>query len=124
MPTTGAIAEKPSRPRRRWFGLRFSLRTLLLAITFVCIVSGLLLNRAVRQRAAVLRFNALSANRQPSHGEHLATMLYAHQGQVHSRPILPAWQRPLARLLGEQAFGEVTGVQILELLRPGDLHRG
>jgi hypothetical protein len=108
-----APAEKPAATPRRWFTLRFSLRTFLIVITIVCLASGLVLNRAIRQRIAVRRFNALAAERPPMRGEHLPMMLYAHNGQVHSRPILPEWQRPLARLLGEEAFGEVVGVQIL-----------
>jgi hypothetical protein len=81
-------------------------------LTIASLASGLVLNRAIRQRAAVQRFKALTAERPPSHGEHLPTMLYAHGGHIHSRPILPEWQRPLARLLGEEAFGQPIGVQI------------
>jgi hypothetical protein len=109
-----ATADKSARTARRWIGLRFSLRTLLVAITFVCVGSGLVLSRAVHQRAAVRRFLELGAQRSPLQGESLPTMLYAHNEQVHSRPILPEWQRPLVRLLGEEAFGTPIGVQILD----------
>jgi len=112
VPTSNLPAANSARPARRWLGLRFSLRTLLFVITIVCLASGLVLNRAIRQRIAVQRFNALSANRPDLDGEHLPTMLYAHNGQVHSRPILPEWEGPLARFLGEEAFGEVIGVQL------------
>jgi hypothetical protein len=40
-----------SRPRRRWF--RYSLRTLLAGFTLVCLVLGLIVSRAERQRRAV-----------------------------------------------------------------------
>lgn len=113
MSTSAAPAEKPAAPPRCRLALRYSLRTFLIAITIVCLASGLWLNRAVRQRVAVRHFLALFADQSLDSGEHLATMLYAHGGQVHSRPILPKWQQPLARLLGEEAFGELVGVQIL-----------
>ena len=113
MSTPAAPADKPAAPPRHRLALRYSLRTFLIAITIVCLASGLWLNRAVRQRIAVRHFTALYAGQTLDSGEHLATMLYAHGGQVHSRPILPKWQQPLARLLGEEAFGELIGVQIL-----------
>jgi len=97
---------------RRWFVPRYSLRTLLVVMTVVCLVSGFWLNKAFRQRDAVRRFNQLTANRPDSHGEHMVTTLYRHGGAVHSAPIVPEWLHPLRDLIGVEAFGEVVGVQL------------
>ena len=108
--------DKPAPPKRRWFRLQFSLRALLLLMTLVCIVCGAWLNRAIRQRTAVRRFYELTAARDDSYpsGESAVTMTYRYRGKnEYYKPIVPKWQHPLRDALGEEAFGEVTGVQLM-----------
>ena len=45
------VAAKPARSRRRW--LRFSLRTLFIVVTLLCVWLGIQVNAARRQREAV-----------------------------------------------------------------------
>lgn len=109
------IPAADNRPRRNRWGLRFSLRTLLIVMTIVCLVSGFWLNRAIRQRTAVRKFYELTANRPPSHGDELVTMGYRYQGRdQYYKPIIPRWLHPVRDLIGEEAFGEVTGVQLID----------
>ena len=99
----------------RWLLPRYSLRALLVLISVACLVSGFWLNKAIRQRAAVRHFEALTANRPPSHGEHLVTICYRYRGRdEYYKPIVPKWLHPLRDFMGEEAFGEVTGVQLLD----------
>ena len=106
---------KKSSPARRRFGFRFSLRTLLIVMTLACLVCGFFLNKLIRQRTAVRRFYELTAHRPDSHGDHLVTMGYRYQGRdEYYKPIIPKWQHPFRDLFGEEAFGEVTGVQLLD----------
>jgi hypothetical protein len=112
-PTEPTTAERPS-PQRRRLRFRFSLRTLLIVMTVVCLVSGFWLNRAIRQRTAVRRFYELTANRLPIDGDELVTMIYRHRGKDHyAKPIIAKWLRPLTDAIGEEAFGDVIGVQLL-----------
>jgi hypothetical protein len=88
---------------------------MLIATTAVCLVSGLFLNQLIRQRTAVRRFYELTSHRPDAHGEHLVTMGYRYQGKdEYYKPIIPKWQYPLRVLFGEEALGEVTGVQLLD----------
>ena len=99
--------------KRRWF--QFSLRTLLVLVTMGCLAGGWWINRAFQQREAVLRFYELTANRPDSHGDSLVTMGYRHQGKdQYYKPIIPNWLHWLRDMIGEECFGEVTGVQILD----------
>ena len=98
---------------RRWF--QFSLRTLLVLVTIGCIAGGWWINRAFQQRTAVRRFYELTANRPDSHGDSLVTMGYRHQGKdQYYKPIIPKSLHWLRDMIGEECFGEVTGVQILD----------
>ena len=47
----------PSKPRRRWF--QFSLRTLMVLVTVLCVWLGLVSERARKQREAVAAIEAL-----------------------------------------------------------------
>jgi len=100
-------------PRRRSLWPRYSLRTLFVLITVVCVVLGLWMHRVVRQRTAVRRFYELTANRPSDHGEQLVTMGYRYRGDTHSKPIVEEWLHPLRDLIGEEAFGEITLVQLI-----------
>ena len=102
-----------ARHKRRWF--QFSLRTLLILVTVGCICGGWWLNRAFQQRTAVRRFYELTAHRPDSHGDSLVTMGYRHQGKdEYYKPIIPKWLHWLRDMIGEECFGEVTGVQLLD----------
>jgi hypothetical protein len=82
-------------------------------LTVACLLGGYRMNQVFRQRAAVLRFYELTANRATDHGDSLTTMGYRHQGRdQYYKPIVPKWLHPLRDLMGEKAFGEVTGVQL------------
>src|SRR5262245_43445319 len=92
-------------PRRRWWLPRYSLRTLFIVMTVVCLVGGYWLKGAVRQRNAVRRFNEGSAQ----------IMYRGRAGdKVSLEPIIPVWLRPLSHLLGEEAFGDVRTVFLFE----------
>ena len=102
-----------TRPIKRWF--QFSLRTLLVLVTTGCVAGGWWINRAFQQRAAVRRFYELTAKRPDSHGDSLVTMGYRYQGKdQYYKPIIPQWLHWLRDMIGEECFGEVTGVQILD----------
>jgi len=102
---------------RRWFVSRYRLRTLLIVMTVVCVVSGYWLNRAFRQRDAVRRFNQLAADRG---GDTPVTMLYHHKGDVHWAPIIPEWLHPVRDLVGSEAFGNPIGVQLVRTAATDD----
>jgi hypothetical protein len=105
-----AVAAKA--PARRWSLFRFSLRTLLIAMTVACVVCGLWMNRLIRQRTAVRRFYELTANRKSPGSDNLTTMGYRYQGKdAYYKPLADKWLHPW---IGEEAFGEVTGVQLLD----------
>ena len=95
---------QPTKPGR-WFVPRYSLRTLLIAMTVICVVSGYWLNKAFRQREAVRRFNQLTTNWGVAVG-------YRNGDAVYSSPVTPAWLHPLRTALGEEAFGEVISVDL------------
>ena len=98
---------------RRWF--QFSLRTLLVLVTVGCIAGGWWINRAFQQRTAVRRFYELTAHRQRQHSDSLTTMGYRYQGKdQYYKPIIPKWLHWLRDMIGEECFGEVTGVQLLD----------
>ena len=99
--------------KRRWF--QFSLRTLLILVTIGCVGGGWWLNRAFRQRAAVRRFYELTADRQSHRHDAPVTMCYRYQGKdQYYKPIIPKWLHWLRDMIGEECFGEVTGVQLLD----------
>jgi hypothetical protein len=107
------IAVTVSPPKRRSF--QFSLRTLLVLVTVGCLVGGWWINRAFQQRAAVRRFYELTADRPSQHGDSLTTMGYRYQGKdQYYKPIIPKSLHWLGDMIGEECFGEVTGVQILD----------
>jgi hypothetical protein len=99
----------------RWLRPRFSLRALLVGVTVACLVGGYWMNRAIRQRTAVRRFYVLTAARTEPGYEDLVTMGYRYRGKdQYYKPIVPKWLHPWRDLVGEEAFGEVTGVQLIE----------
>jgi hypothetical protein len=103
----------PLRPKRRWF--QFSLRTLLVLVTLGCLAGGWWINRAFQQRAAVRRFYELTANRPSQQGDSLTTMGYRYQGRdQYYKPIVPKSLHWLRDMIGEECFGEVTGVQLTD----------
>jgi hypothetical protein len=109
-------------PKRRKLLLRFSLRTLLIVMTAVCIFSGLWISKVIHQRTAVRRFYQLTASRaRTPGGDQLTTMGYSYGGKdAYYKPIIPKWQHPLRDALGEEAFGEITGVQLLSTAATDD----
>ena len=116
---------------------RYSLRTLLVALTLACLACGFWMNGSLRQRAAVRYLVALNAAHRrvpvgggmwgggggPAEGIDMQVLAYRAQGRDdHHRPDIPWWQRPVAAVLGEEACGEVTGVQLMQLpATDGDL---
>src|SRR5262245_35950932 len=103
-----SAAEPTTKPRsRRW--LTFSLRTLLIAMTVCCLITGWWINGLIRQRTAVRRFYELTANRAD---KDLVTMGYRFEGKdQYYKPLAYKWLHPL---IGEEAFGEVTGIQLMD----------
>jgi hypothetical protein len=97
---------------RRWF--QFSLRTLLVIVTIGSVAGGWWINRAFQQRAAVRRFYELTANRHNPFWGELTTMGYRYKGKDKSKPVIPKWLHWLRDMIGEECFGEVTGVQLLD----------
>jgi hypothetical protein len=99
----------------RWsFRPRFSLQTLFIVMTVACLLGGYWMNRAIRQRTAVRRFYELTADRESGPLGDLTTMGYRYQGKdQYYKPITPQWLHPLRDMIGEEAFGEVTGVQLM-----------
>ena len=84
-------------------------------MTVFGLVGGYWMNKTYRQRAAVRRFYALTADASPHRDKDLVTMGYRHQGRdEYYKPIVPKWLHPLRDLIGEEAFGEVTGVQLTD----------
>jgi hypothetical protein len=96
------MTEPSAKPRRRWF--RFSLRTLLIAVTLLCVWLGYETTQAVRQRRAVELVNGIG-------GE----IYYAHQRDAkgNNNPMLDPWApRWLRELVGEDYFVTVSEVHI------------
>jgi hypothetical protein len=92
-PGVASTLPQPAAPRagRRW--LRFSLRTMLLVVTVLCVWLGVKVNQARRQKEAVAALEELGA-----------TIYYAHQRQEEDDlrfdagrpPNVPNWLRELA----------------------------
>jgi hypothetical protein len=114
LPAEKTPEDKPFRAKRRWLVPRYSLRTMLVLMTTACLFSGYWLNTAIHQRKSVRRFNELAAQRPVSmQGNHIMTMAYRYRGRDdYDRPVIPWWAQPLKMILGEEAFGEVAGVQL------------
>jgi hypothetical protein len=85
-------------------------------LTVLCLTGGWWCTQAFRQRAAVLRFYELTAQRSKGDGhDDLVTMGYRHEDKdQYYKPILSQPQRWLASFIGEECFGEVTGVQLID----------
>jgi len=84
----------PSKPRRRWF--QFSLRTLLVLLTVLCVWLGVTVNRARKQREAVAAIEALGGY-----------VRYEYQYGSGQEPPGPKWLR---ELIGEEYFVSVVYV--------------
>ncbi len=103
---------EPATNRRRWF--RYSMRTLLVVVTLLCIWLGLVVSRAERQRRAVVVLRAVNAN------IFYDTPLSIPAGE-------PANWRWLRSWIGDDYFDDVTEVFMLQdaddelLRRVGDL---
>jgi hypothetical protein len=87
------------RPRRRW--LRYSLRSLLILTTVLCIWLGIKVNQARRQKEAVARLKELGAE-----------ILYSHQRSESGRSFDPRKELDLPRWLRQ-----LTGDDFLCILR-------
>jgi hypothetical protein len=103
-----------TKPKHRWF--RFSLRTLLVLMTVLCVWLGFKVNAARRQKEAVLAIREAGA-----------MILFDYQltpvpGSKQKKfdatrsPPAPVWLR---KLLGDESFGNVTIVQLHTLDLPG-----
>ncbi|MGE3409582.1 MAG: hypothetical protein AB7I37_22380 [Pirellulales bacterium] len=110
---TPATASQSVAPRRR-FVPRFSLRNLLLLITMLSIAMGIYVDNARKQGEAVRHFYRLTEPRQTNEGlEDLTTMGYRYRGEdQYYKPIVPPWMNWLKNAMGEECFGEATGVQL------------
>lgn len=73
-PSESSDVRVATAPKRRWFRLRFSLRTMFIVLTVACLIGGYRMNKAIRQRTAVKRFYELTANRLAERGENATTM--------------------------------------------------
>jgi Leucine-rich repeat (LRR) protein len=103
MQTEPSKADTPKR-KRRWF--QFSLRTMMVVVTLLCIWLGITANRANRQRRAVETITKAG-------GE----VLYDYQTVTGARPPGPEWLRTL---LGENFFSEVAAVGLNQSHDPGE----
>src|SRR5262245_51133830 len=88
--------------RRRWFRPRYSLRMLFVVMTVVCVVAGYWLRGAVRKQRAIDQFE----------GRYCIVVYRDASGRTSKQPTIPRYLRPLSPLIGEEAFGDVVGVQI------------
>ena len=90
----------PSKPRRRWF--QFSLRTLFVLVTVLCVWLAVTVNRARKQREAVAAIEAVGG---------LVTYEYQYDSSdtfsATAKPPGPEWLR---ELVGEEYFVSVTFV--------------
>jgi Leucine Rich repeat len=95
----------PSRPRshRRW--LRFSLRSLLILVTILCVWLGVKVNQARRQKEAV---DALSKVGAAIRYEHQLSDTHPRDFAVEKELDVPRWLRDLA---GDDFFQTVVAVQ-------------
>ena len=87
----------PPKPRRRWF--QFSLRTLFVLLTVLCVWLAVTVNRARKQREAVAAIEAVGG-----------MVLYEHQYD-DSEPPGPKWLR---ELVGDEYFVSVDVVFFVE----------
>jgi hypothetical protein len=90
---------RPARPRRRW--LRFSLRTLLVGVTLLCVALGVW-ESAERQRRAVAAIRA-------SRGWVKYDYLGSRPLRAFGEPPAPCW---LGRLLGVDYVADVTVIAL------------
>ena len=90
------MSTAPSRPRRRW--LRYSLRTLFVAVSILCIWLGLKVNAARRQREAVAALTRSGADVSFDYQT-------ANNATSDATPPGPAWLR---KLIGDDYFTTVT----------------
>ena len=90
----------PSKPRRRWF--QFSLRTLFVLVTVLCVWLAMTANRARKQREAVAAIEAMGG-----------TVYYDYQIDstvTFLRRAKPDGQKWLRELIGKEYFVSVYGV--------------
>jgi len=84
----------PSKLRRRWF--QFSLRTLFVLVTVLCVWLAVTANRARNQREAVAAIEELGGS-----------VRYEYQNSFGQEPPGPKWLR---ELVGEEYFVSVVDV--------------
>jgi hypothetical protein len=94
---------QPSRPRRRM--LRYSLRSLLVAVTVLCVALGFWVNGAQRQRQAVADITAAGGVVRYDFEYHGQATWRAVDGELPG----PDW---LCRLLGVDLFDNVTYAEL------------
>jgi hypothetical protein len=95
MQTEPPKVDLPKR-KRRWF--QFSLRTLLILVTLLCIGVAIISNRAMRQKAAISAILKDGGD-----------VDYAHNFPQRAEPPGPAWLR---KLLGDDFFATVISVTV------------
>ena len=88
----------PSKPRRRWF--QYSLRTLLVLVTVLCVWLAVTANRARKQREAVAAIEAVGG-----------VVYYEYQTKSGQKPPGPKWLR---ELIGDEYFVSVVLVDFNE----------
>jgi len=97
----------PSKPRRRWF--QYSLRTLFVLVTVLCVWLAVTANRARKQRAAVGVIEGLGGRVYYDYEESdpVRWMLIPAGAIKKPQPPGPVWLR---ELIGEEYFVSVTQV--------------
>lgn len=87
------------KPKRRWF--RFSMRTLLIVMTLLCVGIGWKMNQVRNLRRAVAEAQRLGA-----------TISYFHELDATTSPAEPPGPKWLRRIFGDDFFEEVDQIQI------------
>jgi len=102
---------EPVAKRRRWF--RYSLRTMLVAVTLLCVWLGAVVNPARRQRQTVEKLRESTGR---------AFIRYDYEDRGSTNPRAPDWLR---RLLGDDYFHDVVSLTWLHFhadeVTPDDL---
>src|SRR5262249_32517948 len=88
-----------AKPKRRW--ITFSLRTLLIVMTLLCVGIGWKMNKVGNWRRAVAEAQRLGA-----------TITYFHDLDATTSPAEPPGPKWLRRIFGDDFFEEVSQIQI------------
>jgi hypothetical protein len=103
-----------TKPKRCWF--RFSLRTLLVLMTVLCVWLGFKVNAARRQKEAVLALRETGAMIVFDYQLRTVSGLPQKKIDLTRSPPGPVWLR---KLLGDESFGNVIIVQLHTFDLPG-----